>query len=213
MVSEEKFCPSASVDSIPTSANQEDHVSMGVTAARKAGRVFYKRATCWRSSLVRRASAGFHPPAQTRYCAAGGAAPSAPRRPKGRPRPRHGPRHRHRRRHDPLRRFPRNVSRGAPDGINQYTINAPRSDNVNLRANPQSGTIILRNLNTFSASSTDGNVTFYSPASDVVIVRNQDFPTDLLAAIWSSESNGGYLESPCCPVGGTWKERLMAGAD
>src|SRR6185295_14239935 len=26
----------ASVDSIPTSANQEDHVSMGVTAARKA---------------------------------------------------------------------------------------------------------------------------------------------------------------------------------
>jgi histidine ammonia-lyase len=29
----------ASVDSIPTSANQEDHVSMGVTAARKAREV------------------------------------------------------------------------------------------------------------------------------------------------------------------------------
>ena len=29
----------ASVDSIPTSANKEDHVSMGVTAARKAARV------------------------------------------------------------------------------------------------------------------------------------------------------------------------------
>ena len=28
----------ASVDSIPTSANKEDHVSMGVTAARKAAR-------------------------------------------------------------------------------------------------------------------------------------------------------------------------------
>ena len=31
----------ASVDSIPTSANKEDHVSMGVTAALKAREVFY----------------------------------------------------------------------------------------------------------------------------------------------------------------------------
>ncbi len=37
LVSENKvLCHPASVDSIPTSANQEDHVSMGVTAARKA---------------------------------------------------------------------------------------------------------------------------------------------------------------------------------
>ncbi|MGL5973489.1 MAG: histidine ammonia-lyase [Oscillospiraceae bacterium] len=36
MVSENKiFCHPASVDSIPSSANQEDHVSMGTTAARK----------------------------------------------------------------------------------------------------------------------------------------------------------------------------------
>jgi histidine ammonia-lyase len=37
LVSENKvLAHPASVDSIPTSANQEDHVSMGVTAARKA---------------------------------------------------------------------------------------------------------------------------------------------------------------------------------
>ena len=37
MVSENKvFTHPASVDSIPSSANQEDHVSMGTTAARKA---------------------------------------------------------------------------------------------------------------------------------------------------------------------------------
>lgn len=37
MVSENKvYCHPASVDSIPSSANQEDHVSMGTTAARKA---------------------------------------------------------------------------------------------------------------------------------------------------------------------------------
>ena len=37
MVSESKvYCHPASVDSIPSSANQEDHVSMGTTAARKA---------------------------------------------------------------------------------------------------------------------------------------------------------------------------------
>ena len=37
LVSENKvLCSPASVDSIPTAANQEDHVSMGVTAARKA---------------------------------------------------------------------------------------------------------------------------------------------------------------------------------
>ncbi len=40
LVSENKvLCHPASVDSIPTSANQEDHVSMGATAARKAMRV------------------------------------------------------------------------------------------------------------------------------------------------------------------------------
>jgi histidine ammonia-lyase len=40
LVSENKvLCHPASVDSIPTSANKEDHVSMGVTAARKAARV------------------------------------------------------------------------------------------------------------------------------------------------------------------------------
>ena len=37
MVSESKvYAHPASVDSIPSSANQEDHVSMGTTAARKA---------------------------------------------------------------------------------------------------------------------------------------------------------------------------------
>jgi len=40
IVSENKgLCHPASVDSIPTSADQEDHVSMGAWAARKAGRV------------------------------------------------------------------------------------------------------------------------------------------------------------------------------
>ncbi len=40
LVSENKvFCHPASVDSIPSSANQEDHVSMGATAARKARKV------------------------------------------------------------------------------------------------------------------------------------------------------------------------------
>jgi histidine ammonia-lyase len=40
LASENKvLCHPASVDSIPTSANQEDHVSMGVTAAHKAARV------------------------------------------------------------------------------------------------------------------------------------------------------------------------------
>ncbi|MDQ7794970.1 MAG: histidine ammonia-lyase [bacterium] len=40
LVSENKvLCHPASVDSIPTSANQEDHVSMGAIAARKAGLV------------------------------------------------------------------------------------------------------------------------------------------------------------------------------
>jgi histidine ammonia-lyase len=40
LASENKvLCHPASVDSIPTSANKEDHVSMGVTAARKAARV------------------------------------------------------------------------------------------------------------------------------------------------------------------------------
>lgn len=40
LVSENKiFCHPASVDSIPTSAGKEDHVSMGVTAARKARQV------------------------------------------------------------------------------------------------------------------------------------------------------------------------------
>ena len=40
LASENKvLCHPASVDSIPTSANKEDHVSMGVTAARKAERV------------------------------------------------------------------------------------------------------------------------------------------------------------------------------
>ncbi|MCK6480666.1 MAG: histidine ammonia-lyase [Planctomycetes bacterium] len=40
LVSENKIlCHPASVDSIPTSGNQEDHVSMGTTAARKLGQV------------------------------------------------------------------------------------------------------------------------------------------------------------------------------
>ena len=40
MVSENKvYAHPASVDSIPSSANQEDHVSMGTTAARKAGMI------------------------------------------------------------------------------------------------------------------------------------------------------------------------------
>ncbi len=40
IVSENKIlCHPASVDSIPSSANQEDHVSMGTTAARKARKV------------------------------------------------------------------------------------------------------------------------------------------------------------------------------
>ncbi len=40
LASENKvLCHPASVDSIPTSANKEDHVSMGATAARKAARV------------------------------------------------------------------------------------------------------------------------------------------------------------------------------
>src|SRR5690606_11035697 len=40
IVSENKtLCHPASVDSIPTSADKEDHVSMGAWAARKAGRV------------------------------------------------------------------------------------------------------------------------------------------------------------------------------
>ncbi len=40
LASENKvFSHPASVDTIPTSANQEDHVSMGVTAARKAREV------------------------------------------------------------------------------------------------------------------------------------------------------------------------------
>jgi histidine ammonia-lyase len=40
MVSENKvLAHPASVDSIPSSANQEDHVSMGTTAARKAARI------------------------------------------------------------------------------------------------------------------------------------------------------------------------------
>ncbi len=40
LVSENKgLCHPASIDSIPSSANQEDHVSMGTTAARKARRV------------------------------------------------------------------------------------------------------------------------------------------------------------------------------
>ena len=41
LVSENKvFAHPASVDSIPTSANKEDHVSMGMTAALKAGKIF-----------------------------------------------------------------------------------------------------------------------------------------------------------------------------
>jgi len=40
MVSENKvYAHPASVDSIPSSANQEDHVSMGTTAARKAAMI------------------------------------------------------------------------------------------------------------------------------------------------------------------------------
>ena len=40
LVSENKvLCHPASVDSIPTSGNQEDHVSRGTTAARKLGQV------------------------------------------------------------------------------------------------------------------------------------------------------------------------------
>jgi histidine ammonia-lyase len=40
LASENKvLCHPASVDSIPTSANKEDHVSMGATAAMKASRV------------------------------------------------------------------------------------------------------------------------------------------------------------------------------
>jgi len=40
LVSESKgLAHPASIDSIPTSANQEDHVSMGMTAARQAARI------------------------------------------------------------------------------------------------------------------------------------------------------------------------------
>jgi histidine ammonia-lyase len=40
LVSENKvLCHPASVDSIPSSANQEDHVSMGTTSARKARKI------------------------------------------------------------------------------------------------------------------------------------------------------------------------------
>lgn len=42
LVSENKvLAHPASVDSIPSSANQEDHVSMGIIAARKAAEIVY----------------------------------------------------------------------------------------------------------------------------------------------------------------------------
>jgi histidine ammonia-lyase len=42
----------ASVDSIPTSANREDHVSMGMTSARKAGEVVKNTRTCLAIELL-----------------------------------------------------------------------------------------------------------------------------------------------------------------
>ncbi len=68
LVAEDKvLAHPAGVDSIPTSGNQEDHVSMGWHAARKAGEVL---ATCRRSSP---SSCSARPRRST--CAAGTAAP------------------------------------------------------------------------------------------------------------------------------------------
>jgi histidine ammonia-lyase len=56
----------ASVDSIPTSANQEDHVSMGVTAARKTGEVARNLKTILAIELLSAAQAlDFHRPLQS----------------------------------------------------------------------------------------------------------------------------------------------------
>jgi histidine ammonia-lyase len=46
------FCHPASVDSIPTSANREDHVSMGMTSARKAVEVVKNTRTCLAIELL-----------------------------------------------------------------------------------------------------------------------------------------------------------------
>jgi len=56
----------ASVDSIPTSANQEDHVSMGVTAARKTGEVARNVGTILAIELLSAAQAiDFHRPLES----------------------------------------------------------------------------------------------------------------------------------------------------
>lgn len=53
LVSENKvLCHPASVDSIPTSANREDHVSMGMTSARKAAEVVENTRTCLAIELL-----------------------------------------------------------------------------------------------------------------------------------------------------------------
>jgi histidine ammonia-lyase len=51
------LCTPASVDSIPTSANQEDHVSMGMTSARKAAEVVRNTSWCLAIELLAAAQA------------------------------------------------------------------------------------------------------------------------------------------------------------
>jgi histidine ammonia-lyase len=46
------LCTPASVDSIPTSANQEDHVSMGMTSARKVREVIRNTRYCLAIELL-----------------------------------------------------------------------------------------------------------------------------------------------------------------
>lgn len=66
LVNENKvLCHPASTDSIPTSANLEDHVSMGMTSARKAGEVVGNTRTCLAIELLCACQAidfvGLHP--------------------------------------------------------------------------------------------------------------------------------------------------------
>lgn len=53
LVSENKtLAHPASVDSITSSANQEDHVSMGTTAARHGYQIIEMQDVCWQSNVL-----------------------------------------------------------------------------------------------------------------------------------------------------------------
>ena len=79
----------ASVDSIPTSANKEDHVSMGVTAARKAARVVANTRRILAIELLAACQAlEFLKPLLTSPALQAGVRSGAPARPALRPRPR-----------------------------------------------------------------------------------------------------------------------------